>query len=151
MKVLPGSLAALVILCVHPAAFAQANRDQARIAIQQAGPPLGPRDWREFHRYDFDRLEAGQRHYYANRYYRDGRYYDLRPLTLGDRLYRGGDTNYYCRRADGTTGLVERGLFGTVSAELLPRGRSETIGNLVQTPKGAPLATLVAEGKLTCR
>ena len=151
MKVVQGSLALAAIMLAPAATFAQANPDQARIANQQAGPPSSPRDWREFHQYDYDRLEDGQRHYYANRYYRDGRYYDARSLGLGDRLYRGGGTNYYCRRSDGTTGLIERGLFGTTSAELLHKGQSGTVEDLIRTQKGAPLAASVAEGKLICR
>ena len=38
------------------------------------------RDWRDYRRYDYNRLENGQRRYYADRYYRDGRYYQQRAL-----------------------------------------------------------------------
>jgi hypothetical protein len=61
-------------------------------------------DWRRYRNYDYNRLPPGQRAYYAENYYRDGRYYQPRRLTRNDRIYRGGNGRYYCRRNDGTTG-----------------------------------------------
>ena len=63
------------------------------------------RDWRTYRSYDWNRLEPGQRYYYADRYYRDGQYYRPYRLTRYSRIYRGNDGRYYCRRSDGTTGL----------------------------------------------
>jgi len=64
------------------------------------------RDWRRCSAYDYNRYESDYRTYHAHRYYRDGSHY--RPYTLGrnDRIYRGQDGRYYCRRSDGTTGLI---------------------------------------------
>jgi uncharacterized protein YcfJ len=39
------------------------------------------------------------------RHYRDGTY-EERQLAAEDRVYRGSDGRYYCKRSDGTTGLV---------------------------------------------
>ncbi|MCE3520049.1 hypothetical protein LXJ58_35430, partial [Escherichia coli] len=69
-------------------------------------------DYRTWRSYDYNRLPPGQRAYYADRYYRDGRYYQPRRLTRNDRIYRGNDGRYYCRRSDGTTGLIIGGLAG---------------------------------------
>ena len=38
-------------------------------------------------------------------HYRDGKY-EERQLAAEDRVYRGSDGRYYCKRSDGTTGLV---------------------------------------------
>ncbi len=78
----------------------QCQRDLQRAQRQDA------RDWRRYSAYDYNRYEPGQRHYYADRYYRDGRYYSQRRLSYNDRIYRGQNGNYYCRRNDGTTGLI---------------------------------------------
>lgn len=48
-------------------------RDNVREARRDRNDRL--RDWRQSGRYDYNRLEPGQRRYYADRYYRDGRYY----------------------------------------------------------------------------
>ena len=69
-------------------------------------------DWRQWRNYDYNRLPRGQRGYYAENYYRDGRYYQPRRLGRNDRIYRGGNGRYYCRRNDGTTGLIVGGLAG---------------------------------------
>ena len=44
--------------------------------------------------------------YYAERYYRPDPNVRERTLTRDDRVYRGGDGRYYCRRSDGTTGAI---------------------------------------------
>ena len=35
-----------------------------------------------------------------------GRYYEPRRISRSDRMWRGGDGRYYCKRDNGTTGLV---------------------------------------------
>src|SRR3546814_9357366 len=55
---------------------------------------LDMRDWRRYRGYDWNRYEPGYSYYYADRYYRDGRYYQPRRLTRADRVYRGGNGRY---------------------------------------------------------
>ena len=50
---------------------------------------------------------------YYERHYRAGNY-DPYPLSRNDRIYRGSDNRYYCRRDDGTTGLIVGGIGGGV-------------------------------------
>ena len=59
-------------------------------------------DWRSYRNYDYNRYPPGTDTYYADRYYRDGRYYRERRLSRRDRIYRGSDGRYYCRRSDGS-------------------------------------------------
>ena len=54
----------------------------------------------------------------APRYYRDGRY-EERDLGRDERVYRGRDGRYYCRRSDGTTGLIVGGVAIIVIERLL--------------------------------
>src|SRR3712207_9077394 len=52
---------------------------------------------------DYDQYRTD---YDAARYYRDGPNYSERRLGADDEVYRGSDGRYYCKRSDGTTGLV---------------------------------------------
>jgi hypothetical protein len=132
-------------------AQAQPTREQLRIYNQQADPHAqDERDWREFHKYDYDRPESGQRAYYANRYYRDWRFYEARALGPEERIYRGRNDRYYCRRPDGTTGLVERGLSGRISQDMLKRGASVTLADLTERQGGAALASRIEGQEVVC-
>lgn len=85
----------------------------------------------------------------AARYYRAGNedYY----LTRDDRIYRGSDGRYYCRRPDGTTGLVVGSLAGGVLGTLIaPRG-SQVIGALLGGAAGAAVGEAVEKRDARCR
>src|SRR5258706_14650171 len=56
-----------------------------------------------------DRDEGG---YDPARYYREGPNYRERVLASDDRVYRGNDGRYFCKRSQGTTGLILGGLTG---------------------------------------
>lgn len=112
-------------------------------------------DWRQDRRrwgnYDYNRAPPGQRAYYADNFYRDGRYYQTRRLSRNDRIYRGNNGRYYCRRSDGTTGLIVGGLGGGVLGSLLSNGGSNTLGALIGAGAGALLGSAVDRGNVTCR
>ena len=42
----------------------------------------------------------------GQKYDRHGRYHEPRRVTRSDRIWRGRDGRYYCRRDNGTTGLI---------------------------------------------
>lgn len=111
----------------------------------------GLRDWRQARRYDYNRYEPGYRYYDASRYYRSGNYYQPRPLSRRDRLYRGSDGRYYCRRTDGTTGLIVGAIGGGVLGNIIaPRG-SNLIGTLIGGGAGALLGREIDRGNVRCR
>jgi hypothetical protein len=93
-------IAAILVVITPLHVQAQQNsREQARINNQQSGPRDRLEDrWQSYSKYDYNRPEKGQPRYYANRYYRDSRYYRTRPLTRIDRIYRGSDHLYYWSR-----------------------------------------------------
>ena len=95
------------------------------------------RDWRQYRNYDHNRLPRGQSAYFADDYYRDGRYYQERRLTSNDRIYRGRDGRYYCRRNDGTTGLVVGGVAGGALGAAIAPGGSGLLGALIGGVGGA--------------
>ena len=79
--------------------------------------------------------------------YREGRYRERR-LTRNDRIYRGQDGRTYCRRNDGTTGLVIGGVGGAVLGNVLGGG---LLGTLAGGAGGALLGREVDRGKVRCR
>ena len=109
------------------------------------------RDWRSYRNYDYNRFENGQRYYYADRYYRDGSNYQIRRLNRDDRVYRGSNGNYYCRRSDGTTGLIVGGVLGGLLGNSLSNGRSNTLGTLLGAAGGAALGSSIDRGQVQCR
>jgi Glycine zipper 2TM domain len=109
------------------------------------------RDWRQYRNYDWNRLPPGQRNYYANQYYRDGSYYQPRRLTRNDRVYRGTDNRYYCRRSDGTTGLIIGGLAGGALGNVIAGGGSRLLGTVIGAGGGALLGQSIDRGQVVCR
>jgi uncharacterized protein YcfJ len=110
----------------------------------------GIRDWRQSRRYDWNRLEPGQRRYYADRYYRSGNYRPIR-VTRQTRIYRGQDNRYYCRRSDGTTGLIVGAIGGGVLGNLIGSGDSKLITTIIGGGAGALLGREIDRGNVSCR
>lgn len=109
------------------------------------------RDWRQYRNYDWNRYERGQNRYYADRYYRDGRYYQPRRLGANDRIYRGSDNRYYCRRPDGTTGLIVGGVAGGILGNIIAPGGSDTIGTILGAAGGALAGRAIDRNNVRCR
>ena len=75
--------------------------------------------------------------YDARRYYRDGPQYQERRLTAQDEVYRGSDGRYYCKRNDGTTGLVIGAIGGGVVGNVIDGGHNRVAGTLIGGVLGA--------------
>jgi len=126
-------------------------RDRDRRDRNRGGYARNSGDWRGYRNYDWNRLPPGQRGYYADRYYRDGRYYQPRRLSRYDRIYRGGDGRYYCRRSDGTTGLIVGAALGGLLGNSIGYGQSNTIATLLGAGTGAALGSSIDRGQVVCR
>jgi len=101
-------------------------------------------------RYDWNNPDPRYNGYYADRYYRsDPRYREYR-LSANDRIYRGQDGRYYCRRSDGTTGLIVGGIAGGVLGNIIAPGGSKTLGTIIGAAGGAALGTAVDQGEVRC-
>ncbi len=81
-----------------------------------------------------DRYENG---YDAARYYRGGDAYQERVLAPDERVYRGNDGRYYCRRSDGTTGLIIGAAGGGILGNVIDGGHSRAVGTLLGGALGA--------------
>jgi hypothetical protein len=106
----------------------------------------------EWRNYDYRHYEPGQQRYDAARYYvRDDRRYGERRLYQNDRIYRGYDDRYYCRRDDGTTGLIVGGVAGAVLGNIITPGSSKTIGTIIGAGAGAIIGREIDRGDTVCR
>ena len=85
-------------------------------------------------RYEDDRDEGG---YDPGRYYREGPNYQERVLSQDDRVYRGNDGRYYCKRNDGTTGLIVGAVGGGILGNVIDGGHSRGVGTLLGGALGA--------------
>ncbi len=86
----------------------------------------------------------------APRYYRDGSY-EERRLSRGDRVYVGRDGRYYCRRGDGTAGLIVGGIAGGLLGNIIAPGGSKTLGTIIGAAGGAAVGASVDKGEVRCR
>ena len=100
----------------------------------------------DYSRYDYDRPDPRTGGYYADNYYRGDRRYRERRLSNNDRIYRGRDGKYYCRRSDGTTGLIVGGLAGGVVGNVIAPGGSETLGTVLGAIGGAVAGRAIDRG-----
>ena len=102
--------------------------------------------------YDYNRPDPSYNGYYADRYYReDRRRYQERRLSSNDRVYRGQDGRYYCRRNDGTTGLIVGGVAGGALGAIIAPGGSEVLGALLGAAAGAAVGNSVDRDNVRCR
>ncbi len=104
------------------------------------------------------------RHYDDRRYYRDDRrYYRERPYYMrydrnwgrpvyrDTRIWRGRDNRYYCRKEDGTTGLlVGAGVGALIGHEVAGRGGDRTLGAIVGGAAGALLGRSIDRSNTRC-
>src|SRR5215207_4914414 len=60
-----------------------------------------------------------------------GYYAEPRVLGRGDRVWRGEDGRYHCRRDNGTTGLIIGGAAGALLGRHLDGGRNRTLGTII--------------------
>lgn len=65
--------------------------------------------------------------------------------------WRGKDGRWYCRRPDGTTGLIVGGVVGALVGRELDGGRDRTTGTIIGAGAGALLGREVDRGRRRCR
>lgn len=116
------------------------------------------RGWDKHHRGRYDRYDRrhdrydrydGRRHY--DSYQSRGGYYG-EPVYADTRVWRGDDGRYYCRRSNGTTGLLIGGAAGALlGREIAGRGGDRTLGAILGAAGGALLGREIARGGSRCR
>ena len=100
-------------------------------------------------------------HQYQRRDYRDRREYrrgyrdarrearQERRLDRGDRVWRGQDGRYRCRRSDGSTGLVIGAGVGALAGSQI--AADSTLGAIIGAIGGGLLGREIERGDLRCR
>lgn len=91
--------------------------------------------------------------YDASRYYRDDPRYQERVLSTNDEVYRGSDGRYYCKRSDGTTGLIIGGAAGGLLGNVIDGGHNRVAGTLIGGALGAILGKKAEQNQqeIRCR
>jgi uncharacterized protein YcfJ len=104
-----------------------------------------------YRQYDYNRPDPAYGDYDAGRYYRDDPRYRERQMNRNDRVYRGKDGRYYCRRNDGTTGLIIGAIAGGVLGNVIASGDSKTLGTILGAGGGAVLGRSIGRRDARCR
>ena len=86
---------------------------------------------------DRGQYEQDDNGYDPAQYYRSGPQYQQRVLSSDDRVYAGNDGRYYCKRNDGTTGLIVGGAAGGILGNVIDGGHSRIVGTLIGGAAGA--------------
>jgi len=102
------------------------------------------RDRRDRYRDRYDRYDRRDRGYYNQ-----GGYYG-EPVYRNTRVWRGNDGRTYCRKKDGTTGLIIGGAAGALLGREVDGGRNRTLGTVLGAAAGALIGKEIAGGT-TCR
>ena len=139
-------IAAVLAAVTVPMAPALADRDRDRghgwNDQRHGGKHNDRRDYRDDRR--------GKNYWKGDRYYSNGRY-DGRRLSRNDRVYRGGDGRYYCKRNDGTTGLIIGAAGGALLGRMVDTDGDRLLGTLLGGAGGALLGREIDRGDVRCR
>lgn len=146
-------LASLVGLQPVTALAGDHDRRQRRDRAEDRRDRLEDRwDRRDRREVRWDRREDRRDYWDPARHYRsDARRYPPRRMSRNDRIYRGSDNRYYCRRDDGTTGLIIGGMAGGVLGHVIAPGGSKTLGTILGAGAGALIGKAIDDGDVVCR
>lgn len=151
--ILAGVLAALAIPAAPALAFT--GSAPAAPAVHQTALGSGvvstldtAQEYRERGRDRYDR--RGGR-YDNNRYDRQGRYRNPHRMTRNDRIWRGRDGRYYCKRDNGTTGLVIGAAVGGLAGHEIAGSGDRTLGAVIGAVGGGLLGRSIDRGDMKCR
>lgn len=93
---------------------------------------------------------------YRQSAYQPRAYYNSYPANYGEpvynntRVWRGNDNRYYCRKSDGTTGLLIGGAVGALlGREVIGRNGDRTLGAILGAAGGALLGKSL-DSKMRC-
>lgn len=76
---------------------------------------------------------------------------DYRRTDNGIRYWRGQDGRYYCRRGDGTVGLLVGAALGALVGRAVDTRGERTTGTILGAAAGALLGNELAKGPTRCR
>lgn len=115
----------------------------AAIAIPVTPALADPPPWAPAHG-----RRAHDRHDEYDRY---GRYIEPRRLSRNDEIWRGRDGRYYCRRSNGTTGLIIGAGVGALLGRAIDTRGERTTGTILGAAGGALLGREIEQSNARCR
>lgn len=137
-----------------PAQAVELPAPPAVAAFNHSANPMVPVASYDRDRYD-DRRKYRGRDRDDRRYSRDRRHhndrYDGRRLSRNDRVWRGNDGRYRCRRDDGTVGLVIGAGVGALLGREVDNRGDRTLGTVLGAVGGGLLGREVDRGGARCR
>lgn len=83
--------------------------------------------------------------------YGDQRYAYAEPVYRDTRVWRGDDGRTYCRKKDGTTGLIIGGAAGALLGREVDKYGDRSLGTILGAAAGALIGKEVAQGRTRCR
>ncbi len=120
----------------------------AKVAIYNTGEVLNHH--KRKHRIRGHAYGHRNNHHYRARDYRQV-YYD-EPVYRDTRVWRGNDGRYYCRKKDGTTGLlIGAAVGGLIGHEVAGRNGDRTLGAILGAAGGAILGRSIDRSDSRCR
>jgi len=93
----------------------------------------------------------GKRAKHKRMYDSRGRYTEPRRLGRSDRVWRGNDGRYRCKRDNGTTGLVIGAAAGGLAGHEIAGSGDKTLGAIIGAVGGGLLGREIDKGDLKCR
>lgn len=72
-------------------------------------------------------------------------------VNRNTRVWRGNDGRYYCRKSDGTTGLIIGGAVGALAGRAIDTRGDRTVGTLLGAAGGAVLGRELERSNSRCR
>lgn len=129
----------------------------ASVAVTAVPAAADPPRWAPAHghraNHDNDRhYRDSDRRYESRRVYDDrGRYYEPRRVSRGDSVWRGNDGRYYCRRDNGTTGLIIGAAGGALVGREVDNQGSRTVGTILGAAIGGLLGREIDRGGARCQ
>jgi hypothetical protein len=92
----------------------------------------------------------GRRAHEAAVYDDRGYYVEPQPISSDERIWRGSDGQYHCKRSNGTTGLVVGAAVGALVGNQLAHG-DRTLGTVLGAAGGGLLGREIDRNNVRCR
>lgn len=121
----------------------------AAVAVP-ASPVLADHGRDRHHGKHYNNGNRSKNYWKGDRYYNNGRY-DGRRLSRNDHVYRGRDGRYYCKRDDGTTGLIIGAAAGALLGRTVDTSGDRMLGTLLGGAGGALLGREIDRGEVRCK
>ena len=115
-------------------------------------PAHGYRDKHDNYRGDYYRTSDRRDYRTSRRVYDDRGYYvEPRRVSRGDQVWRGNDGRYYCKRDNGTTGLIIGAAGGALLGRAIDNRGDRTVGTILGAAIGGLLGREIDKGDAYCR